>query len=389
MNNILFDLSCLQAGPKAGGAAAYAKTILDQLIATHDSDVRIFGLYNSTQTFHPLYEIEMVTTTNNIQLLDISRTSISLLIQQYNINTFFIPVGQYIIPYNLSNIFCRTIIVIHDIFDIESSQMGLDAILHDPNLQSKKGLIKNIIHHYIGRKKHIIQKKYAELLNFCSQQNVHVFSVSEYSKVALQYHCHALRNKDIDVLYSPAKKVVQKTEIENQELASLIENKHKYFLLISANRIYKNAYNVLNAFKLFSDKYPEYHIVTINYPRSLFPNHISLSTLSESDLEFAYQHTEALIFASFFEGFGYPPIEAMKYGKPVLASNATSIPEITGIGGIYFSPFYSSDIYHALTTYMQTNISTLKQNSLNQHQTITAKQVQDLRELVDLIIANG
>lgn len=388
MNNILFDLSCLQAGPKAGGAAAYAKTILEFLICAKDSNTKIFGLYNSQQEFHPIYEIDVLVTKHNIKLLDGLQSTISQLIEKHCINTFYIPVGQYIMLYGLSNISCRTIVVIHDIFDIESSHMGLDAILYDPNIQSKKGLIKNIIYHNLGIQKRNIQKKYTNLMNFCSQENVYLCTVSEYSKSALQYNFPLLKNKEIKVLYSPAKLVLQKKLIENKTLASIIEKKQKFFLLISANRIYKNAHNVLKAFKCFSEKYPEYNIITINYPKSLFSNHIALQTLSESDLEFAYQHADALIFASFFEGFGYPPIEAMKYSTPVIASHTTSIPEITGIGGIYFSPLYCSDIYHALLKYVQTDSSILKQNSLKQYEIISTKQSEDLKKLTQFILAD-
>lgn len=388
MNHILFDLSCLQAGSKVGGAAAYAKTILESLISTKDSNTEIFCLYNSQQEFHPIYEIDALVTKHNIKLLDGLQSTISQLIEKHCINTFYIPVGQYIMPYDLSNIFCRTIVVIHDIFDIESIHMGLDAILYDPNLQSKKGLIKNIICHNLGIKKRYIQKKYTNLMNLCSQENVYLCTVSEYSKSALQYNFPLLKNKEIKVLFSPAKQVLQKKLIENKTLASIIEKKQKFFLLISANRIYKNANNVIKAFQCFSEKYPEYNIITINYPKSLFSNHIALQTLSESDLEFAYQHADALIFASFFEGFGYPPIEAMKYGTPVLASHTTSIPEITGIGGIYFSPLNCSDIYHALLKYVHTDRSILKQNSLKQHEIISTKQSEDLKKLTQFIIAD-
>lgn len=48
---------------------------------------------------------------------------------------------------------------------------------------------------------------------------------------------------------------------------------------------------------------------------------------------------EALIFPSFYEGFGLPALEAMACGTPVLASCSTSIPEVVGPDGLYFDPF--------------------------------------------------
>jgi glycosyltransferase involved in cell wall biosynthesis len=49
-----------------------------------------------------------------------------------------------------------------------------------------------------------------------------------------------------------------------------------------------------------------------------------------------YSTATAFIYPSLYEGFGLPPLEAMKYGCPVLASNKGSIPEICNKGAIYF-----------------------------------------------------
>ena len=51
-----------------------------------------------------------------------------------------------------------------------------------------------------------------------------------------------------------------------------------------------------------------------------------------ADLEKQYylQNCEAFVFPSLREGFGIPPIEAMRFGKPVFLSNNTSLPEIGG-----------------------------------------------------------
>lgn len=50
------------------------------------------------------------------------------------------------------------------------------------------------------------------------------------------------------------------------------------------------------------------------------------------------QRATLFVFPSRYEGFGLPPLEAMRLGCPVLASNAASIPEVCGQAAVYFDP---------------------------------------------------
>lgn len=52
--------------------------------------------------------------------------------------------------------------------------------------------------------------------------------------------------------------------------------------------------------------------------------------LSDSDLKSAYRNAALFVFPSLMEGFGLPVLEAMELDVPVLASDATSLPEIAG-----------------------------------------------------------
>ncbi len=61
--------------------------------------------------------------------------------------------------------------------------------------------------------------------------------------------------------------------------------------------------------------------------------------ISENDKQWYYQHCEALVFPSLAEGFGLPVIEAMHFGKPVILSTCTSLPEIGGPHAYYFQDF--------------------------------------------------
>ncbi len=59
-----------------------------------------------------------------------------------------------------------------------------------------------------------------------------------------------------------------------------------------------------------------------------------LDYVQDDDLVALYRRAEALIFPSLYEGFGLPPVEAMRQGCPVISSDGGSLAEVVGDGGI-------------------------------------------------------
>ena len=57
---------------------------------------------------------------------------------------------------------------------------------------------------------------------------------------------------------------------------------------------------------------------------------------------------ELFVFLSLKEGFGFPPIEAMQLGVPVVCSNLSSLPEIVGDAAILVNPLNETECGHAI-----------------------------------------
>jgi glycosyltransferase involved in cell wall biosynthesis len=57
-----------------------------------------------------------------------------------------------------------------------------------------------------------------------------------------------------------------------------------------------------------------------------------------ADAPALFNAAEVFVFPSLYEGFGLPPLEAMACGTPLVCSNASSLPEVVGDGGILFAP---------------------------------------------------
>ncbi len=73
-----------------------------------------------------------------------------------------------------------------------------------------------------------------------------------------------------------------------------------------------------------------------------------LGFLSQDQVAAVWQGCNFLIFPSLYEGFGIPVLEAMSFGKPVICSNSTSLPEVAGDAALYFDPRKPDDIVQCL-----------------------------------------
>jgi glycosyltransferase involved in cell wall biosynthesis len=78
-----------------------------------------------------------------------------------------------------------------------------------------------------------------------------------------------------------------------------------------------------------------------------------LGYLSEEMLEAVWKGCQFLTFPSRYEGFGIPMLEAMAFGKPILASTAGSLPEVGGNAVIYFDPTEPLEIADGLVKLTQ------------------------------------
>ncbi|MDQ3668556.1 MAG: glycosyltransferase family 4 protein [Acidobacteriota bacterium] len=70
----------------------------------------------------------------------------------------------------------------------------------------------------------------------------------------------------------------------------------------------------------------------------------------ETDLPALYSGALCFVYPSFFEGFGLPPLEAMKCGAPVITGDRTSLPEVVGDAGLMVNPFDTGAIASAMAT---------------------------------------
>ncbi len=136
------------------------------------------------------------------------------------------------------------------------------------------------------------------------------------------------------------------------------------FLLYPANFWpHKNHAMLFTAFGLYRSRHPksDLKLVCTSAPDQRFEElreaarRMGLETwivpaayLPVEELAALLQSCRALVFPSLYEGFGMPILEAMAFGKPVLCSNVTSLPEVAGDAALYFDPRNPQEIARAI-----------------------------------------
>jgi glycosyltransferase involved in cell wall biosynthesis len=135
-----------------------------------------------------------------------------------------------------------------------------------------------------------------------------------------------------------------------------------YILFVGHRAGYKNFERFLKAIATSSTLLKDFKIVCfgsvpLHREEMKFANSLGIpeDTLlwfsgSDSLLESFYRGAAALVYPSLYEGFGNPPLEAMSAGCPVICSNTSSMPEVSGDAAEYFNPYEIESMRVAMET---------------------------------------
>ena len=110
--------------------------------------------------------------------------------------------------------------------------------------------------------------------------------------------------------------------------------------------------------------------------------------VDDDDLPVLYSGAECVAFPSLYEGFGFPVLEGMACGTPVVTSNISSLPEVAGDAALLVNPLSVAEITHAIQRILDdtTLRETLIQKGFEQVKKFTweesAKQLQQIYQNV-------
>jgi len=189
-----------------------------------------------------------------------------------------------------------------------------------------------------------------------------IITVSENSKNDILKH-YPVSENSIHVTYAGVKSSIFPIAREQIEKLRLEKNiPDKYILYIGYFLPHKNIERLIKAFYLFKKKYnSDYSLVLIGGKGFLRPHikdliaklelesEISLiDYLTDTELNIYMNAAKLFLFPSLYEGFGLPVLESMTVGTPVICSNTSSLPEISGGAALLVDPLDEKEIAEAI-----------------------------------------
>lgn len=127
----------------------------------------------------------------------------------------------------------------------------------------------------------------------------------------------------------------------------------KFILCVSNRKTHKNEVGVLKAYKIadidkkiklvFTGR-PDDNISALIKDLGLEDRVVFTGYLNAAELPKLYRTASALVFPSFYEGFGLPVIEAQASGIPVITSSSSSLGEVSGGAAILVDPYQINEI---------------------------------------------
>jgi glycosyltransferase involved in cell wall biosynthesis len=196
----------------------------------------------------------------------------------------------------------------------------------------------------------------AQLKKYLITKADKIITVSEHTKKDLLLLTN-VREEKVAVVPLASSLEIKNSNIRNLNLPQ------KYLLYVGNRAIYKNFYFMINSIYELLLEDSELELVCFGSEFSkkeqIFFQNLGIAKKIrtfrgyDSELSQLYQNAQAFIFPSYYEGFGIPSLEAFSCGCPLIASNATSIPEVAGDAAIYFDPKSKIEIKNAVKKVLQ------------------------------------
>ena len=393
----LYDLSATQPSPesKFHGGGAYGEIVFFKLLEYLDR-ITLVAYYDAASYINP--DIIEAIKKHNITLYDLNKISVAEIIEKEKIDRAYSAMLNLNQHWPLGSVQVYT--TVHGLRTLE---MPFDSIMFS-YMTSLKEKIKFLLFVTVARKLYL--KKMLEINGrLANDKRINIITISNHSLASIKSFFPDNMNRKIPVFASPTFEQLENYApikdspiMNNANLQSFSVTEKKFFLITSAARWTKNALRAVFAFdEIFSDDIAtDFKVVLTGVTnKKIFTKKLKnpdrfvfLDYVDRNILNLLAKNAYGFIYPSLNEGFGYPPIESMRYGVPVAASGTSSVPEICGDAVLYFDPYSISEIKNRIIQLLNSDIyNQLIEKSKKQYEFISSKQKKDLELLADYLIS--
>ena len=384
--NLLFNLVAVQPihSAKFHGGGSYGEVIFWALVKR---GVQFSCAYDSKKYLDPM--ILDACKTQNIPLFDINEKSPQQIIDENQIDTFYTPLYSLEKKWDIN--VKDFVFTWHGVRALEM-QYSWAGVGFAKKLGQK---FEALVRYRESWKKHYYKPKYQALAARMAEGKARTITVSEHSRASIKSFFPELLDLEIPVFYSPM------TAYEPEGFLPPGVAAKKYFLLTSGARWEKNNLRAAMAFDELVGMYQSQGkpfdfkmVITGAANPKAYLRHLKhkdrfvlLGYVENRELEFLHQNAYAFVFPSLNEGFGYPPVQSMRYGVPVAASGTTSIPEVCGDAVLYFDPYSVSEIKNRLVQLLDSKIyDEYAARAPKRYVEVHTRQNEDLEHTIDFIL---
>ncbi|ACK68491.1 glycosyl transferase group 1 [Gloeothece citriformis PCC 7424] len=190
-----------------------------------------------------------------------------------------------------------------------------------------------------------IVKTYTERVKQCLKWTDLVITISQSSKQDIIDYLGVKPDKVYVTPLASRYSFQEVTEEQDKPLkpyllfVSTLEPRKNVKTLILAFNLLKQTYKIEHRLILIGQKGWKYQPIFETLENSPWKHEIDhLDYVSDEKVAWFYRHADVFVYPSIYEGFGLPVLEAMTLGTPVVTSNTSSIPEVTGDAALLVDP---------------------------------------------------
>lgn len=193
--------------------------------------------------------------------------------------------------------------------------------------------------------------------------------ISEFTKNELLKYYPNVDKSKIEVVYNGFEyNEISLTKQTVENILNKLNIIKDYLLFVGTLSPHKNIERIIEAFNKVRNKGYDYQLVICGKKGWLYKeifnkvNELNLEKeviftdyVTNEELEVLYKNTKLFIFPSLYEGFGFPPIEAMARKVPVIASREGAIPEVVGNAAMMCDAYDLNDIVKKIIDIFEDN----------------------------------